>query len=261
MPIDMHMVDAFSDRNFGGNAAAVVLFERYPEDAVLQAIAAENNQSETAFPVPLDDGRWELRWFTPTVEVPLCGHATLASAYVLFNYVIPEAREIRFQTRQSGVLTVRRDGDFIAMDFPASAGEPYEDDLSPLFGDAVTEVRKTGAFTMAVLRSADDVRAFPFDRDAILALDRAGLIITAPGDGGYDCVSRFFTPAHGIDEDPVTGGAHTMIAPYWSNRLGRTEIRAWQASWRGGGMICRTKGDRVELLGKCTPYFSGTISL
>jgi len=261
MKLPIHIVDAFASKHFTGNPAAVVLFGRYPEDALLQAIAAENNLAETAYPVPLADGRWELRWFTPTTEVPLCGHATLASAHVLFAHVLGEQQEIEFVTRQSGSLFVqKRDGELV-MDFPAIAAGPADEDLQWLFGSPPVAVFKGADFVMAVLESAAAVRSFAPDRLDVLKLDRGGLIVTAPGDDGHDCVSRFFAPAHGIDEDPVTGSAHCMIAPYWAKRLGRTEVRAFQASARGGALICRVSDTRVELCGTCVPYLSGEIEV
>lgn len=261
MLVPIHVVDAFTRDRFGGNPAAVVLFDQYPADPVLQQIAAENNLAETAFPLRHKDGSWELRWFTPTVEVPLCGHATLASAYVVFKHVIPAETEIRFMTRQSGSLLVRRDNDLLTMDFPAKPAERSDDDLSFLFGSQPIEIWKSPAYTMVVLATPEAVANFQPVRDQILALDRDGLIITAPGDSGYDCVSRFFTPAHGIDEDPVTGGAHTMLAPFWANRLGKDSLRAWQASQRGGEIQCKVVGDRVEMAGYCVPYLSGSIEV
>lgn len=261
MQVPIYIIDAFAKHRFAGNPAAVVLFDDYPSDIVLQNMAAENNLAETAFPLRTTDEHWELRWFTPTVEVPLCGHATLASAYVLFTHVIPHQSEIVFSTRHAGELSVTRRGDAIAMDFPAKRRERVDDDLSALFGLTPCEIWKCAAFTMVVLDSGDAVRNFMPDRQRILDLDRDGLIVTAPGDGGHDCVSRFFTPRHGIDEDPVTGGAHTMLAPYWADRLGKSEIRAFQASPRGGELICRVKDDRVELEGHCVPYLAGTIEM
>ncbi|HMS21284.1 PhzF family phenazine biosynthesis protein [uncultured Sphingorhabdus sp.] len=261
MPYPIYVIDAFTSERFAGNPAAVVLFDQYPEDVVLQAIAAENNLAETAFPVRRSDGDWDLRWFTPTVEVPLCGHATLASTFVLFTHVIPEARKIVFHTRQSGQLSVHRQGDKISMDFPAKSFDRVEEDLSSLFGTETPEIYKNAAFTMVVLPDAEAVSSFVPDRSRILELDRDGLIITAPGGSQFDCVSRFFTPAHGIDEDPVTGGAHTMIAPYWADRLGRPNLRAYQASARGGSMECRVADGRVEMRGQCAPYMSGQIEV
>jgi PhzF family phenazine biosynthesis protein len=261
MPVPIYVVDAFTTKLFSGNPAAVVLFDAYPEDAILQAIAAENNLAETAYPVRRSDGNWDLRWFTPTVEVPLCGHATLASAYILFNHLIPDATEIIFETRKSGALKVRRDGDLMTMNFPAKMSIPVADDLSHLFGANVVEVRKDSSFIMVVLNSAEAVSEYVFDRDQILSLDRDGVIITAPGDNGYDCVSRFFTPAHGIDEDPVTGGAHCMLIPYWTQRLGKDDLRAYQASARGGELLCKLQHDRVEMSGHCAPYLAGSIEV
>lgn len=257
----IYIVDAFTTQRFGGNPAAIVLFDSYPDDSFLQAIAAENNLSETAFPLRRDDGNWDLRWFTPTVEVPLCGHATLASSYILFKHVMPDATEIIFETRQSGTLKIAREGELITMNFPAKQSMPSDDDLSHMFGNSLVEVRKDKAFLMAVLDSADAVRRYVPDRDKILKLDRDGFIITAEGDSEYDCVSRFFTPAHGIDEDPVTGGAHTMLVPYWAQRLGKNELWAYQASSRGGELRCELSGDRVNMSGFCTPYLSGAIEV
>ncbi len=261
MSVPIYVVDAFTGKRFSGNPAAVVLFDSYPDDALLQKIASENNLAETAYPLLRSDGNWELRWFTPTVEVPLCGHATLASAHVLFNHIIPKSSQIEFVTRHSGNLVVQRQSDTLIMDFPAKQWAPSNDDLTSLFGFQPQEVHKCDQFIMAVMSEAAMVTDFLSDRSRILELDRNGLIVTAPGTDGYDCISRFFTPAHGIDEDPVTGGAHTMIAPYWIEKLGLPEIKAFQASERGGEMICRMNGGRVELEGRCVDYLSGTIEI
>ncbi|MEP2987900.1 MAG: PhzF family phenazine biosynthesis protein [Parasphingorhabdus sp.] len=261
MQVPIYVVDAFTGNRFSGNSAAVVLFDSYPEDALLQKIAAENNLAETVYPLLRSDGNWEIRWFTPTVEVPLCGHATLASAHVLFNHIVPEASQIEFVTRYSGNLVVQRQGDTFIMDFPAKELMPSSDDLSSLIEFQPQEVLKCDQFIMAVMSEAVMVKDFRTDRSKILELDCDGLIITAPGEDGYDCISRFFTPAQGIDEDPVTGGAHTMIAPYWIERLRLSEIKAYQASERGGEMICRLKGSRVELEGSCVDYLSGMIEV
>jgi predicted PhzF superfamily epimerase YddE/YHI9 len=261
MQYPIHVIDAFASARFAGNPAAVVLFDRYPDDSLLQSIAAENNLAETAYPVPLGDGRWELRWFTPTVEVPLCGHATLASAHVLFESGLADQKVIEFVTRKSGSLFVRRDGAELSMDFPANPGEAVDEDLRGLFGEQPDAVLKTSRLVMAVLDSADAVRNFAPDRLDVLKLDRGGLIVTAPGDQGHDCVSRFFAPAHGIDEDSVTGSAHTMIAPYWATRLGKPDVRAFQASARGGLLLCRVAGNRVVLRGTCVPYLKGEIEV
>jgi len=260
MRYPIHIVDAFATQQFCGNQAAVVLLDQYLADDVLQAIAAENNLAETAFPVSRPDGKWDLRWFTPTVEVPLCGHATLASADVLFTHVMPEADTVTFTTRVSGELVVQRDGEALVMDLPANPASPADLDLGAVLFPAPVEVRWNERFIMAVLDSADAVRGLSPDAAAIGMLPR-NLIVTGPGDDGYDCVSRFFAPRDGIDEDPVTGGAHCVLAPYWAERLGKSAIRAWQASARGGEILCRVIGNRVELTGACVPYLSGTIDL
>lgn len=262
MILPIHVVDAFTDRRFAGNPAAVVRFDAWPEDVVLQAIAAENNLAETAFLVPAG-ADWDLRWCTPTNEVPLCGHATLASAWVILECVEPARTEVRFRTRHSGTLTVRRAGRGFVMDFPLHPASPFVPpvDMAAILGIEPAEMLASARSYMAVLRDAAQVRALAPDIDAIARLDCHSLIVTAPGDDGYDCVSRFFTPRHGIPEDPVTGGAHCTIAPFWSERLGKPEIRAFQASARGGAMTCRPRGDRVELEGECVPYLTGTIQV
>ncbi len=255
-------VDAFTSRRFAGNPAAVVLFDRYPADDVLQAIAAENNLSETAFLAPSDDA-WQLRWFTPKVEVPLCGHATLASAWVIFERIEPARSEVRFSTRKSGALVVRRQRDGYEMDLPSLPPVRVQPppDFETLLGARPTEVLANASNYLAVLESAGDVRELSPDLRAIARLDRAGLIVTAAGDHDYDCVSRYFAPQKGIDEDPVTGGAHCALTPYWAARLGKTELHAYQASRRGGVLFCRANGDRVALRGTCTSYSEGHVEL
>lgn len=259
MSLPLFVVDAFTDRPFGGNPAAVVLLDEFRSDAILQAVAAENNLSETAFVVRRGRNRWDIRWFTPTTEVPLCGHATLASAHVLFALGDGTGDEIVFSTVHSGDLPVRRAGDCIAMDFPTIRATSAENGLPGLSGLEAAIVHRSPAYAMAVLPDADQVRAFRPDREAILKLDRSALIVTAPGDGPFDCISRFFGPAIGVDEDPVTGAAHAMIAAYWSERLGRSTIHAFQASRRGGELTCQVVGDRVTLVGRASLYMSGTI--
>lgn len=250
-------LDAFTNRRFAGNPAAVMPLAAFPPDRVMQAIAAEHNLPETAFLVPTG-GDYALRWFTPTVEVPLCGHATLASGAVVLERLEPGRTEVAFHTA-SGVLTVRRAASGYAMDFPARsyglvAPPPGLADAIPI---APIEVLADAFNYVAVLARADDVRRLVPDLAAISRLDRSGLVVTARGDAGYDCVSRYFAPSKGIPEDPVTGGAHCMLAPYWAERLGRRELRAYQASARGGELRCTVKGDRVELAGECVFYFEG----
>lgn len=258
----IYQIDAFTDRRFAGNPAAVVLFDAFPDDRSLQAIAAENNLAETAFLAPRGDD-WALRWFTPTVEVPLCGHATLASAWVVLETLTPERASVTFLTRHSGKLEVSRTTRGFVMDFPANPPSPVQapEGVAAMLGVAPQAVLATPRQYIAVLETAEQVRTLAPDLAAIARLDRRGVVVTAPGDDAYDCVSRYFAPRDGIPEDPVTGGVHCALAPYWSARLGKREIRAYQASARGGEITCRTKGPRVELEGQCVPYLRGTIEV
>jgi PhzF family phenazine biosynthesis protein len=256
--LPIHIVDAFTSKRFAGNPAAVVILERWLDDAHLQSIAAENNLAETAF-ILRDGDQWQLRWFTPMVEVPICGHATLASAWVIFNRLELNRKQVVFSTKQSGLLTVERCGDRLVMDFPAEPPRPSARSLSAMLGSEPAAVLETDRRLMAVFDDASLVRSLSPDMAAIVSIGVHGLIVTAPGDERYDCVSRFFAPGAGIPEDPVTGGAHCVLTPYWTDRLGKTEIRAFQASARGGELICRIKGERVELEGQCVPYLTGMI--
>lgn len=234
----------------------------FPEDSILQAVAAENNLAETAF-LARGGSDWRLRWFTPTVEVPLCGHATLASSWVVTERLDRGCKEVTFHTL-SGALIVRRSGDRFMMDFPARTNTPVK---APPALEAALKARPTEVFHdgfnyVAILDSAATVRTLEPDLAAIKALEGVvGVIVTAPGDRGYDCVSRYFAPAKGIDEDPVTGGAHCALTPLWSARLGKPEIHAYQASSRGGEIRCRANGERVELEGACVPYMEGTAEI
>jgi len=257
MAVAIYQVDAFAKRRFTGNPAAVMVLDAYADDAVLQAVAAENNLAETAFLVA-DGADFHIRWFTPTVEVPLCGHATLASAAVVMERLSPGRREVVFHSR-SGPLPVRRAASGYVMDFPARPCEPTTapENLAAALGETPVEV-VTDRFNYLVrLASADQVRGLRPDMAGLAGLDADGVIVTAPGDQGYDFVSRYFAPAKGIPEDPVTGGAHCALAPYWAERLGKTGFRAFQASKRGGEVVCRALGDRVELEGGCVFYLEG----
>jgi PhzF family phenazine biosynthesis protein len=259
MRVPIFQVDAFTSRRFRGNPAAVVLLPQFLDDGALQAIAAENNLAETAFLVHAGDS-WRLRWFTPKVEVPFCGHATLATAWVVMHRIDPGRDRVAFDTA-SGVLTVTRKGGGFLMDFPARnvtavASRPAS--LAAALGVQPVEVFHDAYNYVAILADAATVRRLTPDLSAVAALeDVVGVIVTAQGDAGYDCVSRYFAPAKGIDEDPVTGGAHCALTPLWSKRLGKTELRAYQASARGGEIICRAAGDRVELEGACAFYMEG----
>jgi len=260
MSIPIYQVDAFADRVFGGNPAAVCPLETWLPDAVMQAIAAENNLSETAFFVPRGDD-YDLRWFTPGVEVDLCGHATLGSAWVIFNRLAPERSVVRFHTR-SGILTVKRDGDSLAMDLPANPAKPCDDapGLLEALGATPAEVLTTRDHFVAVFPTQAEVRDLAPDFGRMAALARWAVMVTAPGDD-VDFVSRFFAPRKGVPEDPVTGSAHCVLTPFWAARLGRNELTARQISRRGGSLRCRLLGDRVELVGRVAPYLQGTIDI
>jgi len=257
MRIAIFHVDAFTADKFAGNPAAVMPLPSFLDDSLLQAIARENNLSETAFLVPHGED-WRLRWFTPATEVPLCGHATLASAWVVTQRLDPGRQRVVFHTA-SGPLRVERAGERFVMDFPARHPAPVEvpPGLEAALGARPVEVLHDGFNYLALLDSADSVRRVTPDFRAISRLDAGGLVVTAPGDRGYDCVSRYFAPAKGIDEDPVTGGAHCALTPFWTGRLGKREIRAFQASARGGELVCRMRDDRVELEGECVFYMEG----
>lgn len=257
MRVPIYQVDAFATRRFAGNPAAVMMLDRFAEDAALQAIAAENNLAETAFLVAAGEN-FRLRWFTPTVEVPLCGHATLASAAVVMERLAPERRRVVFHSA-SGPLTVERTQAGYIMNFPARESEPVPTSaaLVEALGMRPLEVVTDRFNYLALLESADQVRHLKPQQAAVASLDRDGLIVTAPGDQGYDFVSRYFAPAKGIPEDPVTGGAHCALAPYWAKRLNKVAFRAFQASRRGGEILCRLLGERVELEGSCVFYFEG----
>jgi PhzF family phenazine biosynthesis protein len=254
-------VDAFASRRFAGNPAAVVPLADYPPDDLLQAVAAENNLPETAFLVA-DSGDYRLRWFTPTVEVPLCGHATLASSAVVMQRLEPGRTTVVFHTA-SGPLTVRQAEAGYAMDFPAQPASPVETPpkLVEALGVEPAAVLANPGNYLALLEDEHAVRNLVPDMMAIAALDRAGVCVTAPGTAPYDFVSRYFAPAKGIPEDPVTGGTHCMLTPYWAKRLSRDTLRATQASARGGEIRCRAVGDRVELRGECVFYLEGDVDI
>ncbi|HTD27785.1 MAG TPA: PhzF family phenazine biosynthesis protein [Xanthomonadaceae bacterium] len=266
MRTPIFQLDSFTSHLFKGNPAAVMPMDRFPDDATLQAIAAENNLSETAFLVREGDD-YRLRWFTPTVEVPLCGHATLASAAVVMERLEPGRNRVVFHSA-SGALIVSRTQAGYSMNFPArrSVPVPTPPGLPQALGVVPIEVFADTFNYLVLLERAQLVRELSPDIAAIAGLDRTGVIVTAPGDRSescphYDFVSRYFAPAKGIPEDPVTGGAHCALAPYWASRLGKTEFRAYQASARGGEIICRLVGDRVELEGCCVFYLEGEVEI
>jgi PhzF family phenazine biosynthesis protein len=261
MRLPLYQIDAFADGPFTGNPAAVCPLEDWLSDDVMQAIAAENNLSETAFFVPEGDG-FRLRWFTPTTEVDLCGHATLASAFVVFRWLSPDRNEVTFQTQQAGPLTVARDGDLLALDFPARPPSPcaMPDGLAAALGRVPAAVLAARDY-LAVYGSADEIQALTPDLAAIARLDRFAVIATAPGANGIDFVSRFFAPARGVPEDPVTGSAHCTLIPYWADRLGKTRLDARQLSHRGGALSCVCHGDRVTIAGRAVLYLEGRIEI
>ncbi len=257
--IPIYQVDAFASRLFSGNPAAVCPLERWLPDQQMQSIAAENNLAETAFFVRNGSG-YQLRWFTPTVEVDLCGHATLASAFVIFSELAPSEHSVRFESA-SGPLIVTRDGDLLSLDFPArppAECHPYPQ-LVPALGGKPEKVLASNDY-LVIYASEDEVRALQPDFDALTHIDRFAVIVTAPGKQ-VDFVSRFFAPGQGVPEDPVTGRAHCTLTPYWSKRLGKKQLHAHQASRRGGELWCEDRGDRVIISGRAVRFFQGTIYL
>jgi PhzF family phenazine biosynthesis protein len=264
MQLPIYQVDAFTDRLFGGNPAAVCPLEHWLPDATMQAIAAENNLAETAFFVP-EGSDYALRWFTPTVEVDLCGHATLASARVIFERDVGLS-SVKFRTLKAGTLRVTRAGDLLAMDFPARPATAIaaRADLATALGKAPQETllaRENMNMIMALYAKASDVAALAPDFAALAKLDCPAVIASAPGEDGIDFVSRFFAPALGIPEDPVTGAAHCTLTPYWSKRLGKTRLEARQISARGGSLTCTLAGARVIIAGRTVLYLEGKITV
>lgn len=259
MELPLYQIDAFTDSVFAGNPAAVCPLESWLDDERMQAIAAENNLSETAFFVPRDDGDFDLRWFTPVAEVELCGHATLATGHLVLTRLQPARESVCFHTR-SGRLDVTRDGGRLAIDFPANPAQPAAapEGLGPALGCDTDEVLATDNHYLVVLGDERAVLGLAPDMAGIQALDRRGVIVTAPG-GDCDFVSRFFAPARGIPEDPVTGSAHCVLVPYWADRLSTDDLHARQVSARGGELFCRLRGDRVRISGSAVLYLEGKI--
>jgi len=262
MRIPLYQVDAFTNRVFGGNPAAVCPLMEWLPEVTMQAIAAENNLAETAFFVAQGDG-YLLRWFTPTVEVELCGHATLASGYVVTYILQPERRLVAFDTLQAGPLEVKRDRDLLAMDFPSwppelRAADPH---ILAALGRAPAQSFVARGRTLAVYDRAEDVAELRPDFAAMRRVPGANAIATAPGDDGVDFVSRYFAPNHGVDEDPVTGSAHCVLTPYWAERLGKEQLNARQISTRGGDLVCTLRGGRVTIAGHAVLYLEGAITV
>jgi predicted PhzF superfamily epimerase YddE/YHI9 len=262
MRLPLYQVDAFAEKLFGGNPAAICPLPQWLPDATMQSIAAENNLAETAFFVR-ENGDYALRWFTPAVEVDLCGHATLASAHVVFSFLEPQRQSVGFRTLKAGTLTVGRRGETLVMDFPSRPAVPVEPPpgLLAALGGTPREVLRARDH-MLVYGSAAEVKTLEPDFAALAKIpDCWAALATAPGDDGVDFVSRFFAPAHGVPEDPVTGSSHCTLTPYWAKRLGKTHLKARQLSRRGGTLECALHGDRVSIAGRAVLYLEGQITV
>jgi len=261
MKIQIYQVDAFTDHFFGGNPAAVVPLDEWLSDDIMQKMALENNLSETAFFVPEGAG-YRIRWFTPTVEVNLCGHATLSAAHVLFTHLAFQGDVVRFSS-VSGDLSVARKGDVYLLDFPADVPRPVQKEnlLLDCFDREPLEILKGKADYLMVFNDEKYVRDVIPKLESIETLDAEGVIITAPGTDDVDFVSRFFAPQLGIPEDPVTGSAHTLLVPYWCGRLGKNEVFARQVSQRGGELWCQMENNRSLIGGRAITYLRGEIEL
>jgi len=270
MTLKMWQVDAFASRPFEGNPAAIVPLDAWLDTALMQKIANENNLAETAFFVKTAPGKYDLRWFTPEAEVELCGHATLASAFTIFKFLDTTLQSVAFETR-SGTLVVDRGGDGNhVMSLPSDPVTPYteQDGFAQQIGDALgiappSEIYQ-GRYILALWNDAKQVRAIKDAGDigrALRSLDMWGLIATAPGDEGYDIVSRFFAPEKGVPEDPVTGSAHCALVPFWAKRLGKKTLKARQASPRGGDLLCTDDNGRTILSGPCALFMTAEIDV
>lgn len=264
MKLRIYQLDAFTDRLFGGNPAAICPLTEWLPDETMQNIACENNLSETAFYVPVErpDGTpgFHIRWFTPNIEVDLCGHATLATAYVIFNLEKTAASDVIELDSRSGILKVRRDGDWFVLDFPVDTIQKTVQPpaLTASLNIKPQEIYKGKSDYLLVYENQTDVLGLEPDMRELITVPARGVIATAPGDD-VDFVSRFFGPQSGIDEDPVTGSAHTTLAAFWAGRLGKTEFTARQVSSREGYLKCRLLGDRVEIAGQVRLYMTGEI--
>ena len=259
MKIPHYQIDAFTSKVFAGNPAAVCPLEHWLENHQMQSIAAENNLSETAFFVKKDD-HYELRWFTPKVEVDLCGHATLASAFVIFNYIDQSAQSVSFKTK-SDMLQVYREGTLLSMDFPARKAVPCDipEQLISALGKSPDEVLLARDY-LVIYDSEKVIRSLKPDMNLLMNLDALGIIVTSVG-GHSDFVSRFFAPGVGVPEDPVTGSAHCTLIPYWSEKLGKKKLHAFQVSLRGGELLCEDLGKRVKISGNAVRYSEGYLYL
>ncbi len=261
MKLIIYQIDAFTDKVFSGNSAAVCLIDKWLSDELMQKIAMENNLAETAFVVKNND-EYHIRWFTPTIEVDLCGHATLATAHVLFNHENYFQKEINFLSPRSGKLKVSQQDDLMTLNFPADIIESTElfPDLTAGFNFKPIEAIKGKTDYMLVFENEAQIFNIKVDFQIISKIDARGIIVTAKGDT-VDFVSRFFGPQSGIDEDPVTGSAHTTLTPYWAKKLGKNELSAIQLSKRKGYLKCKLLNDRVEISGQAITYMIGEIDV
>lgn len=261
MPQKLYQADAFADKAFSGNPAAICPLKEWLSDELMQQVAMENNLAETAFIVKQGE-QYHIRWFTPTVEVDLCGHATLAAAYVLFDHEGHVGNSIEFYSHRSGVLPVTKEGDLLTLNFPADDFKQVEltGDISDAFNTVPEAAFKGKTDYLLTFRNEAEIRGLKPIFDRIAKLDVRGVIVTAKGDT-VDFVSRFFAPQSGVDEDPVTGSAHTTLTPYWAQQLGKKELTAMQLSQRKGHLRCRHLGNRVEISGRCRLFLIGEIYL
>jgi len=262
MKLTLYQIDAFTNKTFGGNPAAVIPLEKWIEDDLMQKLALENNLSETVFFVPKDDGEYDIRWFTPLAEINLCGHATLASAFVLYNFLDFKGSKIIFHSK-SGKLEIEKQEDIYVMDFPAWKPERiynYPGNIRKALGvNEIIAIYKHRDW-LVELEKEEDVRQAKPDFGAIKKWNEK-VILTAPGKNSIDFVSRFFAPSVGVDEDPVTGSAHSQLIPFWSEKLKKKEMHAMQLSPRGGELWVSYNGDRVTIAGQCAFYMKGEIEL
>jgi len=261
MKIPLFQIDAFTEKVFRGNPACVCPVDKWPKDLLMQSMALENNVPETAF-FSGGAGKYKLRWFTPLQEVDLCGHATLASAWVIFNVMEKKRDHISFDTKSGLLHVTRADKDLMAMDFPARPAERVLDPPPELLDGLGMLPREVWASRdyMCVYENEGQVRALRPDMALLTKLDKLGVIVTSRGQTA-DFVSRFFAPKAGIPEDPVTGSSHCTLIPYWAERLGKQELHALQISRRGGELFCMPRGDRVAIAGRCVLYLKGAVEV
>lgn len=260
MSTSIYYVDAFTDKLFSGNPAAVI-FSQIKDEQLMQKIAAENNLSETAF-IREENGIFHIRWFAPLCEIDLCGHATLASAYIFFKYIKPESSMFEVQSLKNGILKVTKKNNLLVLDFPKDSLSQYNEFslIEEIININPIELYRGRDDVLAIVESEDSVRNLDINFELLNKINARGLIVSAEGKKS-DFVSRFFAPSAGVNEDPVTGSAHTTLIPYWSNKLGKTSMHAEQLSERGGILYCEDKNDRVLIGGNAIEYLKGEINI